>query len=95
MGMQDGTPKLEVLNAGAGVLSVTLTIPVVYRFLSPAVQRLGGIVPQSAFGNHAEGMKLAYEALHERTGSQGRLRHVQCLVLGEWSQSPSLLSDPR
>ena len=40
-------------------------------------------MPQSASGNNVDGMKLAYEALHERTGSQGRLRHVECLVLGE------------
>lgn len=37
-------------------------------------------------------MKLAYEALHERTGSQGRLKHVQCLELGEWKTRSSPLS---
>ena len=48
-------------------------------------------MPQSASANRDEQTKLAYEALHERTGSQGRLRHVQCLELGEWSPGSSSL----
>ena len=48
-------------------------------------------MPQSASANKGEQMKLVFGALHERTGSQGRLRHVQCLELGEWnSRSPSV-----
>ena len=47
-------------------------------------------MPQSApLANRGERMKVAYEVLHERTGSQGRLRHVQCLELGEWNSRPS------
>lgn len=45
-------------------------------------------MPQSASANRDEQTKLAYEALHERTGSQGRLKHVQCLELGGWNSGP-------
>ena len=52
-------------------------------------------MPQSASTNKGERMKLAYEALHERTGSQGRLKHVQCLELGEWNSRSPLFSLPQ
>ena len=60
----------------------------VFHRLSPlflAIQRLKGTVPQLAYETHSNQMKLAYEALHESTGRQGRLRHVQCLKLGKWN----------
>ena len=94
MGMRDRTPKVEILNAGAGIWSVAVIGSAVDHVFFLAIRRLGGVVPQSASGNNVEEMKLAYEALHECTGSQGRLRHVQCLVLGEWSSLPSLPVSP-
>jgi len=45
-------------------------------------------------GVSGEGITLAFRRLHELTGSQGELRHVQCLERGEWDYPPLLRPNP-
>lgn len=49
----------------------------------PAIERLGGVVPQGYPGGRTEGKKLAYDELYKLAGCEGRLKHVSCLERGE------------
>lgn len=84
MHMEPRTPKVEVLCVGVDALPVPIGIcSTAYTPSSLAIKRLGSAVPRLAHESNANQMRLVYEVLHESTGSQGRLRHVQCLNLGK------------
>jgi len=40
-------------------------------------------VPEALSGGSNEKVMLVYKRLHELTGSQGKVKHVQCLERGE------------
>ena len=86
IGLESGTSKLETLNAGANIRSITVVVDLgIHRPFVLVIQKLGGTVPQLTSCDPSERMKLAYGWLHQHTGNQGRLKHVYCLELGKWN----------
>ena len=56
------------------------------QFLIPLIS---GLAIERLGGHKATTEALAYLELHQLTGQQGRLRHVECLEAGEWIPSPA------
>lgn len=86
--MEPRASKHEVLNTGTSIHSICSSL--LLDHLSPsfffyflAIVRMRGVVPEALSGGSNEKVMLVYKRLHELTGSQGKVKHVQCLERGE------------